>query len=365
MRILLYLFCFVIFVSCKNENFKSKDLKFSFLNKYAKNIRFIKRPTYTEVQILNPDKNSIEKKYALAKDISNLKIKIDVIPIQIPLKSIIALSGTDIGMLQKISCADKITGILNIDYINNSTIKRNFSKNKVKEVQDLGQINPESLLGVSSTITYSGFGNPPSNEEKLAKIGILCIPNYDWKEIHPMGKAEWIKFYGLLFDKEEQANTYFSKIEKEYLKLIKLAKKIKEKPSLISGSMIGDSWYMPAGESFNAELFEKASSNYVSKNSKGTGSTAYSFENVLKDFQHTEFWINPGFKSKKELLQANSKYQFFDAFKEDKIYCYSHDMNHFWEMSAIEPQKVLSDLIQILHPNLNPKKKLYFYKRIN
>ncbi len=372
MKAILIFLSFVLLISCKSNSTKKGNGNSNITskiesNKYAQNFKIIKHSDFTEIQIINPDNKTVEKKYALATDISKLKLSKDIIPIQTPIKSIVSLAGTDIGILEKLACSDKIKGILSNNYIYNPTVKQNFKNNKVKEIGDLNLANPESFLGISKLITYSGFGTPPSNEGKLAKLDILCIPIYDWKENHPLGKAEWIKLFAVLFEKENLANSYFNKIEKEYNKMLELAETMNKKPSLISGSMIGDLWYMPAGESFNATFFYKAKCDYVNSKSKGTGSSAYSFEHVFKEFQHSEFWINPGFKSKKELLQANSKYAYFDAFKNDKIFCYSHNMNYFWEMSAIEPQKVLSDLIKILHLSHENSKysKFYFYKKIN
>lgn len=360
----LFIFFLLGLIACRSKKENIVHEKISYSTKYAKNIQIIQHKKYIEVQLINPDKKAIEKKYALAKNFDGLKLQPDFIPIKTPINSIVALSGTDIGMLEKINCSDKIAGVLNIKYVNNQTVKNNYSKNKVKEIHDLSQINPENLIGISKVITYSGFGKSINNEEKLVKLGIVCIPNYDWKEIHPLGKAEWIKFYGILFDKEIQANQYFQKIEREFLELVKIAQKLEKKPGVLSGSMIGDFWYMPAGDSYNANLLKKAMCNFVGQKKRGTGSSAFTFEYVLKNFQNAKFWLNPGFKSKKELIQSNSKYAFFDAYKNDQIYCYSHNMNHFWEMSSIEPQKVLSDLIQILHAGEIPKKNLYFYKKI-
>ena len=250
-------------------------------------------------------------------------------------------------------------------YIYSPTVKKGFGSGKVQEVPDFSQMNPERVFAVSKLISYSGFGTPPANEDKLLKLGVVCIPNYDWREIHPLGKAEWIKLFGLLFGKEQEAEAYFKKVEKEYLELEKTAAKLEQNPQVISGQMIGDQWYMPGADSYNAYLFRKAKCDYVGRKKEGTGSNAYTLEEVLKNFQGAEFWINPGFKSKSEMLTANEKYKYLEAFQNDRVYCYSHNINYFWERSAIEPQKVLSDMIQIFHPGETSPQKLYFYKKIS
>lgn len=365
MKIIGLILLSILLFSCVNKRADSaEDDRPLYSTKYAKNFNIVTHPDFTEVQILNPDNHQLEKKYALVKDPSKLKITSEYIPIQIPLQSIIALAGTDIGMLEKLGVADKIKGVADLAYVYSATVKKNFKKQQVIEIPNFNQLNPEKVAEVAKLITYSGFGTPPTNEEKLNKLGIICIPDYDWREVHPLGKAEWIKLFGLLFDCRDKADAYFSEIEKAYLALEKEAKKFTQRPSVLSGQMIGDQWYMPGGDSYNAYLLEKAKTNYVGKERKGTGSQAYTFEDVLQHFQEADYWINPGFKAKSEMLTANAKYQYFKAFKENKVYCYSHNITYFWEMSAIEPQKVLSDFIHILHPDEVSGQKLYFYKKL-
>ncbi len=356
---------FFIFISCK-DNKKNTQISPKKENQihHAKYFQIFKNKKYNLLYIINPDNNKIEKKYALANDISTLKLQKDVIPIKTPISKITCLTGTDIGYLDKINESEKITGVTDIKYVYNKIVKQNFQSKKVQSIQDLSHINPESLIGKTQIITYSGFGKAPANEDKLNKLNILCLPIYDWRETNALGKAEWIKLFAILFEKDKESNIYFDQVEKEYKTLSSTVKENKSLQSVLSGSLIGDSWYMPAGESFIASMFSDAGINYVNKNSKGSGSSAYSFEQVFKEHQTASIWLNPGFKSKKELLNSNEKYKYFDAFKKDEIYCYSHNMNHFWEMGAIEPQKVLSDLIQIVHRGKVEKKNLYFYKKI-
>lgn len=315
------------------------------------------------IEIINPDKQVVEKTYVLYKK-EKPTLKANQIGIKIPLKNIVTLAGTDVGMLSVLGCEDKIVGVMNHHYIANKKVLKNVKAGKVNDYIDFSQMNPESISMKTSFISYSGFGTPPPNEDKLAKLGVLCLPDYDWREEHPLGKAEWLYVFALLFDKEKEADTYFNKIEKEFLSLVKEAKKVKNKPTVLSGCMIGDYWYMPSGTSYNAFLFEKAGGDYLGKKKTGTGSQTYTFEEVLKNYQEADYWVNLGFDTKAKLLQSNAKYKYFKAFKNNTIYDYSHNMHHFWEMSAVEPQKVLSDLLVIFHPETF-KKQLYFYKKLD
>lgn len=332
--------------------------------RYATCFKLVQRADYTELQILNAGK--VEKKYALLKKNQSPVLATDVVPLQIPLKSIVVLSGTHVGMLSKLNLQDRIVGVSNRNYIYNSAVKKRIESNQVFEFDNFSTLNPERVLKTKSKVVFqTGFdGNTVVLQDKLAKLGIQCIPNYDWSENHPLGKAEWIKVFGYLFGKEKEANAYFNQVEKEYLELVQVAKSQKEKPTVFSGMIFGDVWYMPAGQSFGAVFFRDAGADYCEKNEQGTGSASYTFEQVFTKNQTAQIWMNVEVETKKQLLQANPKYSYFNAFQTGNMFSYAHQMNQFWENSAIEPHHVLSDMIQIFHAGKVKPAKMYFYRKL-
>lgn len=360
----LYLF---IVASCgKQDNIKTL-LNNSNKNEveYAQNIKIFKEKYHTEIQIINPEKNSIEKRIICFSNKQYLpKREGNVIYIQTPVKGMVCLSSTHIGMLNKINALSFVKGIDNPNYIDNKYILSKVKQHKMSILGSIETINPERILNTQANIImYSGFGKALSNEDKLQKLHITAVANYDWKEINPLGKAEWIKIFGILTNKSNEAETYFNKIKNEYLNLKSQAKKLTISNQLLAGSMIGDSWYMPAGDSYLAEIFRDAKIDYVAKETKGIGSYSVSLEKSIRNYHNATYWINPGAQNKKELLSFNKRYSYFKAYKENKLFCYSHNPNFYWENSAIEPQKLLNDLIIISHSD-EYSGKLYFYKKI-
>ncbi len=365
-QLIILLNLFILFACTQRQPVKQDESVSNDLIKYAQNFKIIQQEGFIELQIVNPENGTIERDFALVKRNSNSKISSKLEQIEVPLKSIITLSGTNIGMIEKINESAKIVGVSNSKYIYNQTVQQGLKNKKVLEFDDFSILNPERVLLTKSKILFhTGFeGNTTANEDKLLKLGVLCIPNYDWKENHPLGKAEWIKVFGYLFGKEKVAEAYFEKVEKNYLQLSKTAKSFTKKPTVFSGMVYGDTWYMPAGESFGAKLLADAGADYVSKNEKGTGSMYYSFEQVFKKNQSTDFWVNVEVPTKKEMLKSNGKYQYFKAFQSNNLYSYAHRMNYFWENSAVEPDRVLSDLIQIFHQGEVKAESLHFYRKL-
>lgn len=355
-----------IFAACGNPTETESKIQSVQGIEYAKHFSMIQQQGFVELIILNPENKQAEKKYALVKRGSKPTVPADLTVIEIPLKSIVTLSGTHIGMIDKINSTKLITGVSSKKFIYNPTVLSGIEAGNVLEFEDFGLLNPERVLKTKSKlIVYSGFeGKAPANENKLAKLGIWCMPNYDWRENHPLGKAEWVKLFGILFDKQEVANQYFNEVVKQYSELKSMASNFSNKPSVFSGMMYADTWYMPAGESYGAKLLQDAGGDYQVNDDNKTGSAAFTFEEVLKIHQHSQFWFNVEFPSKSQLLQLNSKYQYFDAFKKDAIYTYASKMNEFWENSAAEPHFILSDYIQILHAGEIDIKPLHYYQKI-
>lgn len=346
------LFAFILFLTActsKPEPIADSDkVKKESVN-HAKHFRFVEKGNQTVIEILNPDSK------AVVVTLTPLKEN----------KQVIALSGTFIGMLDKLQLAEYISGVSEIKYVDNAIVKKNFSKKKVLEAGYDTQLALEPIVANKpALVLHSGYNTDFPHQKQLENVGISCVPIYDWREETPLGKAEWIKVYGFLYGKSAQASELFASIEKAYLALKEEAKMLQPSKLLISGNVIGSEWYTPAGESFFAQLLKDANITYNYFNKPGTGSIALTQEEVLKDNRHASYWINPGAVSLHDLKIMNPKAVLFDAFTNQQIYCHTHNENFYWEVSSIEPDKLLADLIQIAHPEHTAKQDLYFYSRL-
>jgi iron complex transport system substrate-binding protein len=348
-------------LSCERLPRKAPEGKTNIVN-YASTLEIYEMEGYVQVRILNPvtGKKII---YALSPTRPSKGQSFETW-VKTPVNSMITLSGTHIGMLSVLNETSRIKGVTNRNYIYNASVLKGIQSGKILAFDSEESIPVESIIrSKAQLLFYSGFGSDFPHQEQLKRTGTLCIPNYDWKEVHPLGKAEWIKLFGYLTGKEKEARAYFNKIAKQYNHLKTIGRQFKDKPAVFSGNAYGDIWFCPAGESFNAQLFKDAGVNYTYRKTKGTGSLELSPEQVFYDNAKVEFWLNPGVSNISELSTSNPKAEHYEAYKQQKIYCYSPNMNRFWEMSAIEPHLVLSDLLTIFHPNATDK-TLHFYQKI-
>lgn len=350
-----YIFYFLItinLVSCTESNssiqksIDSNKTEISVL--YAQHFKLQKTDAGIELQILNPDTKTIEKTYVI-----NLSKE----------RKIISMSTTLNGMVSILDVSSRLIGVSEIKYVYDSTILAKYNQGIISEFGNETNYSIEKVIeSNATTILYSGFGDELPNHSKLEKLGLEIIPIYDWRETHPLGKAEWIKVIGIITGKEKEAIKYFNKTIEQYNEVKKLVSSSKNKPTVISGSLIGDFWYTPAGNSYMAQLFTDAGCEYIYNKTNGTGSIERTIESIIIDNATTEFWFNPGVNSKEKILAINPHVKHLNAFQ--NIYCYSNKMNKFWEMSAAQPHLVLSDYIHILHPEIKEITKFNFYQKI-
>lgn len=315
---------------------------------HAKHFNMRMTSQFVNLELLNPENGEVEK---LIKIEPNKDLKI------------ISLTSTLNGMLSILGKTDQLVGISNVEYVDDENILRLINEGKISEFGDETSQSVEKIIASGANIVfYSGFGEEFPNQKQLEKIGIAIVPVYDWREEDPLGKAEWIKLIGAITETKAQANNFFHHVESEYNRLSALVESATDQPSVLSGNMLGDIWYTPVGDSYVAQLIKDAGGNYVYKESKGTGSLALSIEQILKDNDSTEIWINPGVDSRAKVLKINPHADNLACF--NNMYCYSPNMNLFWERSAAEPHKILSDLIHIFHPEIKEVNSFYYYQKI-
>lgn len=317
--------------------------------RYAKHFALTASTDSILITIYDPKDHSIEKSLSIPKEFNDSKI--------------VALSSTHIGMLSKLNAVQSIVGISNINYVYSPTVIQREKEGKVIQLGEESNIPLEHLIQVNPNfIVYSGFGKSFPHEQQLEQLHIQCVQNYDWEEAHPLGKAEWIKVIGALSGKYDEACAYFDALEAEYIALVNSQNVQQAHKTILSGNVWGDTWHCPAGESFNAKLFQLAGFDYPYISTKGTGSLDFTIEQILSENKSAEIWINPGASSLADLTVKNPKAVHFDAFHSKNVFCYSPKAKFFWEMSAIEPQHVLKDLIRINTDELEDS--LYFYSRL-
>ncbi|MBD0832281.1 ABC transporter substrate-binding protein [Aestuariibaculum sediminum] len=368
----------IVFCACKSEPKKKlwETLTGKPLNlKYATGFSAKDYGNFTILSIKNPWPNNDKAyHYALLKkghdpEFWTLeKSRFDGI-IELPIKKIVVTSTTHLPALELLRVENTLVGFPGTDFISSTKIRRLVDRNQIKDLGKNEGINTEILLETQPDVVV-GFGIDGKNKalETVKKSGIPVIFNGDWVEHSPLAKAEWVKFFGVLFQKQRLADSIFKNIEKNYLEAKKLAKNAKTKPSILSGAMHKDIWYLPNGSSTEAQLLTDANTNYLWKNTLGSGSLSLNFETVFSKAQHADIWLSPSnYTSFENLKNGNPHHATFDAFKNKNIYSFTNTTGKtggvtYFELGLTRPDLVLKDLIKICHPELLKNYDLYFFK---
>lgn len=291
--------------------------------------------------------------------------------LHVPVKKMVATSTTHIPMIELLGTANSLVGFPNTDYISSEKTRQRIKNGEVTDLGNEQHFNTEVLISLQPDVVIAfSMGKSSKMYNTIEQNGIPVIYNGDWLEATPLGRAEWIKFFGVLFGKEKEADSIFNDIEAAYKASKKIALQAGKTPDVMSGVLYKDKWNLPAGESFTAQLYKDANTNYLWSGSKGQGSLVLSFEAVFDMAAQADLWIGSGYyTSLDELKNANSHYEQFSTFKTGDIYSFSKKKSEsggvaYFEFAPIQPHIVLKDLIKVAHPELLPGYEPYFLQRL-
>lgn len=342
--------------------------------KYARGFSIVRDSVFTRIHINTPYQGAktgityllVPKGSALPPHNTGERI------IRTPVTSIVCTSTTHIPLLDYLGETDKLIGFPTTDYISSTKMRQRIDDGKVAElgvdkgmnIEVLASLEPELLLAYTMTGEYGQF-------KKIEELGIPVVINAEYLEAHPLGRAEWIKFVGAFFDKLDEADSVFSTIEESYNQTRQTVEGLTERPTVLTGIMYGDAWFLPGGKNYGAKLLEDAGYHYLWETDSTSGYLQLSFELVLAKAHDVDFWIGIGpYASLKELESADQRYTKFKAFETGNVFGYdarrgSKGGNEYLELGYLRPDLILKDLVKIAHPSKLPEHQLYFHRRIN
>ncbi|NOU61791.1 ABC transporter substrate-binding protein [Marinifilum caeruleilacunae] len=318
----------------------------------------------------NPGK--VFQKYYLKNRGEEVKnIPGDALLVEVPVKSIAALSSTQVGILKFLGVEDKIVAVSLPDRIYDEEIDQKFKEGKIQAVGHSETLNFEKIVEIDpDLVMVAGFMKITDRETKLMQAGLPVAYNIEWMESSPLARAEWAKFIAAFFNKEAEANQHFDEVEAKYIDLKKLVKDVKTGPSILSGYNFKGTWYMPGGQSYLAQFLRDGKADYCWFSDSTSGSMPLSFETVFDKQHDADIWFGPGqCKTIKDLENLDERYTLFEAYKTKQVYCYTKRMkesgaNDWFESGVMQPDIVFKDIIKILHPDLLPDYELHFYQKL-
>ena len=277
--------------------------------------------------------------------------------LEVPVARIVCMTSLQLSNFICLDELDRVVGITSTRHLFNPTMKQRLADGRTQKIGIEGNFDNEVIIGLDpDLILISPFKR--GGYEALKGVDIPLIPHLGYKEMTPLGQAEWIKFIGLLTGQETKANEIFAGIEKRYNDLKALAADVRERPVVLSGELHGGNWYVGGGRSFLAQIFRDAGGAYFLPGDENSGGLNLDFETVYSQTAHARYWriVNSyaGQFSYDALKAEDARYADLYAFQnKGVIYCNMRE-KPFYENMPVQPDVVLADLIHIFHPELLP-----------
>lgn len=339
--------------------------------KYAKGFTLLKTNDHFVLQILNPFRDSRDTlHYVIGNEPEQFKDS-DYRKVKWPLTNVVLLAGSHTAFFDQLGAANIIKGISTRNYFYNAIIQQNTDSGKIVELGFGQNLNMEKLIVLSPQLmVLSGMASSDVVRYSVAaEAGTTVLPASEWQELHPLGRAEWIKVFGALTGNYEQAERIFYETEKRYLDL-------KEKivadtrPKVLVNAPYKDLWWLPGGKSYMSVMITDAGGEYLWSDNEDAAGVQSDIEAVFHRARHADVWLNPShFFSLKTLAAQDKRYLEFSALESGKVYNVHGQMNDaggndYYELGMVRPDIVLADLIKIFHPELLPEHQLYFYRKL-
>lgn len=270
----------------------------------------------------------------------------------IPARKITCLSTTHVSFLDKIGALSLCKGVAFADLVRNTNARNAIENQEIANLSSSEDVDMEKLLATGSEYFFVyPYGH--GNYEKYTSKGIACIPVSEYLERHPLGRLEWIKVFGYVLGKRQEADRYFEHVKARYLELCEETKNEDNtaRPCVFTGSEEAGVWYAPPGNSFQSKLIHDAGGNYILKDTISNGNITLPFERLLLLAHDCDFWgkveFSPTPLTAKEIMKKDSRYAQLRAVKENHIFlCNTNEADYFGD-AVVEPDVLLQDLWHI------------------
>lgn len=377
-RIIIYILCLSCLCSCLSEP-KSKKLsggkgKLVQLSE-ATHFTIQYFDSYQKLTVMDPWQKSCNNQFDYYVVEKGKKIPDSLKERQIlfsPLQKVVCLSTTHIGFLDALGGISSIVGLSGSAYLSNSEVKKGVAENRIRDVGYERGLNYEMIVQMKPDVVFAyGVGSEISAQiNKLHDLGIPVVLVGEYLEQSPLAKAEWIKFFGAFYQKEELADSLFEKMKNNYKAIRSSIAKVVEKPAVLTGFPFKDTWWMAGGQSNLAVLIDDAGGKFLWKENPSMEAFPVSLEAVFLRAAKADFWINCGSVNRlDELIAYDPRFSQLPVLKRSQVYnnnlrSTSGGGNDYWESGVVHPDLILSDLVKIFHPELVVNKDFYYYKKI-
>jgi iron complex transport system substrate-binding protein len=299
----------------------------------------------------------------------------DSIPvIYVPVERPVILSTSYLGYLRYLGVDSKIVGVGEKKYIADSAFYQFIEAKNIPNLGNGALLSLEKLFSLQPDLVLTFSSGEAKHEDylRMKSLNLPVILASEWNEVSPLAKAEWLKVFGVLFDRYSLSDSLFRDIEQRYQKKASFVEKMPDslRPTVLIGGPVGGIWYAPSPLSYTAELVRDAGGRYIWADQNTNKWFNFSLEEALLQGKNADIWIHPSnFKTPEEVLQNERRVDLLKAWKEKRVFQNDKRVgpvggNDFYEEAVVRPDLVLEDLIKVFYPNFFEDSSMRWYRNI-
>ena len=274
--------------------------------------------------------------------------------VRVPIQGTICMTALQLSNFTILNALDFVKGITGTKNLFNNDIRQRVNDGRIVKIGMEGEFDTELILAANPDVIFiSPFKR--GGYDAIKETGITLVPHLGYKELDPLGQAEWIKFVAMFIGKEKEANALFAGIESRYNSLKVKAQQVEKRPTVFSGEMHYGTWHAVGGKNYLAQIFRDAGADYI-LNDEETAGENLEFEKMYALAANADYWriLNsyPGDFSYEALKASEPRNALFKAFKERKVIYCNMKQSPYYEITPVQPDVLLKDLVAIFHPEL-------------
>lgn len=287
--------------------------------------------------------------------------------IDVPLERSVVYSGMHAALINELGAGKAVAGICDADYVYDPAIKQGIADGRIADCGRNTQPNIEKIASLRPSAIILSPYEKRDEASRFARTGLKVIQAAEYMESTPLGRAEWMRFFGRLYGEGHRADSLFNVVEQEYDKAKRLAANSGTRPSVLFDRPYGGVWSVPTSGSVTGHLITDAGGMNPFGALNEAGSAQLAPEEVLHTARNADIWLIRHFEpslTRASLENENALYTKFKAFAKGDIYGADTLERPLFEDGAFHPDRVLKEMVILFHPELSHSDTLRYYKKL-
>ena len=366
----------LLLLSCGgNRSDGQAEVGDTLLLRHARNLTIVQYADRTEVTLRNPwDTTGVLGRYLLIKDEAvktesssliyseHSRTTLNSSLVRVPLRRAAVFSSVHCALFHELGADDAVGGICDLQFFNLPYYKEGVASGRIINLGNSMQPNLEQMVNLNpDAIMPSPFENS-GGLGRIERLGVPIIWCADYMEDTPLGRAEWIRFYGRLIGREAEADSIFRAVEQRYEELCAEATGATTRPRLLPEMPWSGQWTLPSQGSSSAKLYADAGADYLFKDLSGKGGVPLSTEKVVDKAVDADIWIikHHGPLDRGQMISDTPLLAGIKA----PIWWCDTSRTLLYEETPFHPERLLENLIAILHPELGITSEYRYFEKL-